>query len=98
MTGQGGTLDLLVLILKGAPRLPGAACRADPVLFDAADGGRIAEAVALCRRCPQLVPCRDWADSRPKRSLIGVVGGRYRGGRMVTDDDERRTETSDDRD
>jgi hypothetical protein len=69
------TIRLLSKILAGTPRLPEAACCGDPELFTSSDPGCIDLAIRICRGCPDLVPCRQWADScRPR--LTGVVAGR----------------------
>lgn len=67
-------IELLAEILRGAPRLEGAACRDQPRLFDPRGDGEDAEvaaarhqqAVGLCRRCPSLDACREWVASLPR--------------------------------
>ena len=80
-------INLLIEILRGTPRLPGAACRDDPDLFDAtvAEGqgsrqsglGAARErARAVCAGCPALDACRDWVRATPqKRRPVGIVAG-----------------------
>lgn len=46
-----------------------AACRGKWYVFDAAD---FEPAVAICRSCPVLLPCRAWALETP---VAGVAGG-----------------------
>ena len=72
-------LDELLLALAGTPALPGARCRGRHALFgreDGIDGQRRRQAAAMCRRCPALEPCREWADSQRLRHLNGVIAGR----------------------
>lgn len=72
-------LDELLLSLAGAPSLPGARCRGRSHLFDGTDGPhgeRTRQAAALCRRCPALERCSDWADGQPDKALDGVIAGR----------------------
>nr|WP_276469489.1 WhiB family transcriptional regulator [Micromonospora tulbaghiae] len=64
------------------------ACRGtDQALFfpDTGGGtlGDVLRAKAICRRCPLLRPCRDWALKQPARHLYGVWGGTSRGERMA---------------
>lgn len=80
---QPGPIPLLVAILTGVPRLPEAACRRQPHLFDAdcADlveaENREREALRLCRACPELEACQRWVDSLPPRQRpCGVVAGK----------------------
>lgn len=74
-----GTLGLLAAILRRAPRLPRALCRDTPQLFDVPTGVRadIDQALTICRVCPEFGPCAEWARSQPRRSLSGVVAGRW---------------------
>ncbi|WP_235633005.1 WhiB family transcriptional regulator [Mycolicibacterium fluoranthenivorans] len=61
------------------PALPGALCRGVPELFDSEEPDDVAEAVALCERCPALEACRTWTDGLRYPSLpSGVVAGRRR--------------------
>ena len=63
------------------PRLPGAACRGHPELFDVAgqhDRDAIAQAKAVCHPFPVLRECRAWLRSLPKPVRpCGVVAGRF---------------------
>lgn len=67
-----------------APKLPGALCRNRARLFDEAEAGEDPEAVverheraaAMCRLCPVLGPCNEWAASLPARERPpGVLAG-----------------------
>lgn len=64
----------LLSALRGAPRLPGAACRGHWETFDDIDEPDYAISVCL-NHCPALSNCRQWADSQPKRNLYGVIAG-----------------------
>lgn len=75
----------LLLLLAGAPSLPGARCRGRSHLFDASEtdgpkaaaAERYAQALGLCEHCPSLEPCSDWFDSlRPSQRPEGVIAGR----------------------
>jgi Transcription factor WhiB len=69
-------VDLLAAILRGAPALPGALCRdADPRLFDADSEADAQTAMAICRRCPEIVPCGAWG---AERRVHGVVAAELR--------------------
>jgi WhiB family redox-sensing transcriptional regulator len=83
-----GSLGLLIAILSDTPRLPGAACRDHPDLFDATHATgqgamtlQLAQtrdaAIRICRTCPALDPCRAWLDNViPPYRPGGVVAGR----------------------
>jgi WhiB family redox-sensing transcriptional regulator len=72
----GGTAELVGKILRGVPRLPGAACRDHPELFNSDDADDQGAAVAICRVCPALPQCRAWVSALPRACRpIGVVGG-----------------------
>lgn len=76
-----GVVGLLAVVLTGVPRLDGAACVGVRGRFHEAERGsriRIAECIAVCRRCPAKAECGRWADSEP--DLVGVVAGEFRGG------------------
>lgn len=77
--GSTPAIDLLMLVLQRVPKLPGALCRGRPRLFDSEEPADVAEAVALCERCPALDACRAWADglSYPARPPGVVAGRRY---------------------
>jgi len=62
--------------LRGAPALPGAACRGRSAEFDTVDTNQAQAAIEVCESCPALHRCRQWADSQPVNALHGVVGGR----------------------
>lgn len=73
-------VTLLSEMLRGSPRLPNAACREHPELFDAVDDPAAVEAAsALCETC-----CRDfdrrraWADALPPNAIHGVIAGEHR--------------------
>jgi hypothetical protein len=77
-------LDDLRDALGAAPRLDGALCRGS-TMFDEAPPGtaadlvaeRIAEAVAVCERCPSLRACNRWLNGlAPPQRPAGVVAGR----------------------
>lgn len=68
------TLDDLIGALRGAPRLPRAACRGLWVLFDDVDDPD--DALALCALCPEQTACQQWADTQPDKKLHGVIAGR----------------------
>jgi hypothetical protein len=53
-----GSIALLSLIFAGAPQLARAVCRGRPELLDANDEDGATVALALCRRCPSIDPCR----------------------------------------
>lgn len=70
-------VDLLALVLHCQPALPGALCRDRSSLFDSEDPDDVAEAVALCGRCPDLAQCRQWVGTLTTRNRpAGVVAGR----------------------
>lgn len=81
-------INLLCEILRGAPRLAGAACRDHRDLFDAAQANgrghsarRLADAraaaIRVCsERCPAFDQCAAWLDTLPRRQRpSGVVAG-----------------------
>jgi hypothetical protein len=57
--------------------LPDAACRLIPNLMDGETLHDTAVALGVCRQCPELDPCHDWAVRNP--GLQGVVGGNIYG-------------------
>lgn len=80
------------LCSPGLPRLPGALCIEVRGRFHEAENGnrpRVIECIAICRRCPALGPCREWAAGQ--RELVGVVAGTLHG--TVRRDDETLGET-----
>jgi WhiB family redox-sensing transcriptional regulator len=72
--------DGLLGALAGIPRLDGCACRSRHRLFESDDPSDIADAVAICGRCPALDACSRWYDSLPPRHRMhGVtVAGQWR--------------------
>lgn len=84
-TALAGILGALV----SAPDLPQARCRGRHQLFDASieadrpgPGGAVelaqarTEALAECRACPELAPCRQWFDRlAPRHKPLGVIAG-----------------------
>ena len=54
-------LDLLASLGSHTPALPGALCRRHRALFDREDSEGVAEAIAVCGRCPERQPCAAWA-------------------------------------
>jgi WhiB family redox-sensing transcriptional regulator len=71
-----GTAELLGRILRGVPRLPGAACRDQPGVFGSDDEDDQAVAVAICQSCSALPACAAWVDSLPRSQRPnGVVAG-----------------------
>jgi WhiB family redox-sensing transcriptional regulator len=78
-------LDTLLLVIAGAPSLPGARCRGRHHLFDPAAPGenpdnvtaRHAQALGLCLHCPALAACQSGVADLPlKKRPPGVVAGR----------------------
>ncbi|MCA2248825.1 WhiB family transcriptional regulator [Mycobacterium intracellulare] len=73
-----GWPELVGAILRGVPKLPGALCRQRPGLFDG-DGDETAEQAAeLCRHCPALRECGDWAATLRHNQANGVLAGQRR--------------------
>jgi hypothetical protein len=71
-----GTIALLSKLLRGTPWLPDAAWRRYPEVFSSEDPADVDDCLETCRRCPELVPCREWADRCKGSQLTGVVGGK----------------------
>ncbi|GAB7144420.1 hypothetical protein [Mycobacterium riyadhense] len=77
----------LFAALGGTPTLPGALCKGQAPVWDEAlppqrdpdpddTAQRLSFAMAACRRCPALTPCRAWLASLPPRKRpTGVVAG-----------------------
>lgn len=65
-----------------APDLPGALCVTSPDrdYWTSEDPNERAEAAKVCRHCPVLIPCRNWALSLPP-GFVGVLGGILPGAR-----------------
>ncbi|MBB2770550.1 UNVERIFIED_ORG: hypothetical protein GGE11_001445 [Mycolicibacterium obuense] len=80
-------VDLLAAVLTGVPRLDGAACIGVRGRFHEAETGsriRIAECIAICRRCPVKAECARWAATEAE--LVGVVAGKFHGSVRRGDD------------
>jgi hypothetical protein len=69
---------LIAAVLKKSPSLPGAACTAQPGMFDGDLDDDHTPAIEVCRTCPALRPCEAWVTSVPKGFVTGVVAGSYR--------------------
>jgi hypothetical protein len=73
--------ELLRDITNGVPALRGALCKANPDLFDIADGHdrrSIDRAAAICAQCGAFEACADWVDGLPKSLRpSGVVAMRF---------------------
>ena len=75
-----GTVAALEQILDGTGPLRDAACRGHSDLFDprnletseshSSARERHELAIAICRACPALDPCRLWADAEPDRGSV----------------------------
>lgn len=65
---------LLAEILRGVPRLDGAACVSAPTVFDL-DGGDPTLAAAVCSSCPARSDCSAWASALPPGDVTGTVAG-----------------------
>lgn len=75
---QPDICTLLGLILTGLPRIPEAACKDLPHLFDASTPADTQAAITICNACPELQPCRQWLDTQPKAHRpLGVTAGRH---------------------
>ena len=83
---MSGPRALAALLAAGRPDLTDAACRGRWDLFDepaecedpTAAEARHHHAASICRSCPALAACRDWADQlpsqhRPPGVLAGVI-------------------------
>ena len=72
--------ELLDQLTRSVPRLPGAACRRDPHLFDLTDRDdpAVERAKSICESCPALNRCRRWLRGTPPALRpSGAVGGRF---------------------
>jgi WhiB family redox-sensing transcriptional regulator len=68
------TLDLIDLGVDDRPWAINGACRQfDPDLFFPGPDGSAADAVKICRACPVLDECREWA--LDARVAFGIWGG-----------------------
>lgn len=75
----GGWIELVGAVLRGVPSLNGALCRnSDPRLFDGDDDETAERAAAICRRCPALRECGDWAAALRHNEANGVLAGQRR--------------------
>lgn len=69
--------DAFALLRRGlAPAMPDAACLGNAALFDGDTPAHTRQAQAICRTCPELDPCRQWADNTP--GLLGVIAGQHK--------------------
>jgi hypothetical protein len=86
---EAGWVELLAEVLRDSPKLEDAACVGRwPGLFDPPGQGESLDhpdvahrrgiAVSICRACPCLEMCREWAESQPQGRLSGVVAGEIR--------------------
>jgi hypothetical protein len=64
--------------LRAIPSLPLAACKGLSDLFNGDTVEDIAEAIAICHRCPELLPCRRYSQTLSATQIHGVIGGEYR--------------------
>jgi hypothetical protein len=72
-------LALVSAILTGVPSLPQAACRGMAPGFDGTRDVDPIMPVTICRRCPELAPCREWFAGLPVDAQpVGVIGGEVR--------------------
>jgi hypothetical protein len=71
-----GWEGLVAAIIAGSPRLRDAACRGRAGLFDSLEDADTA--IAICGSCPELAPCRRWANALAHDEIDGVVGGELR--------------------
>lgn len=73
-------LGLIARVLRDVPRLEGAACAADPHLFDPRTraepddqyAARVAYARRVCVGCPALDDCRAWLDTHAAGYVRGL--------------------------
>lgn len=58
------------------PKAPTAVCaEVDPELWHPEKGGSTVEPKRLCRSCPLMAACREWALAHPAETRHGVWGG-----------------------
>ena len=87
-------IDLLKAILRDTPKLDGSLCRDRSDLFDTEQDDAeerqyaIDSAKRLCRKCPALEACRDFASTQKR--LTGVVAGELHHFSTTTDERKRR--------
>jgi hypothetical protein len=75
----------------GVPNLERGLCvGCDPRVFDGTAREDIDKAIAICKACPCLAECGEFAKRRKGR-LTGVWAGRVRG-RSIIEDDENQSE------
>nr|WP_240930845.1 transcriptional regulator [Rhodococcus sp. B10] len=75
----------MVRILTNQPRLSGAACVGRSEVFDPAETGedpddvryRHEVAASICRTCPALNSCRDWAETERASGSVIAERARY---------------------
>lgn len=75
---HGGELQILERLLRGVPRLAGAACVGSYELFDSEDKGPREAARAICNTCPALEACQVWRaglseSQRPYGTVAGIT-------------------------
>jgi hypothetical protein len=75
---SAGEIALIGAVLRGAPSLPRAACKGLGELFDADTDDDAFDALELCAGCPELLPCRRWAETLKHNKINGVIGGQHR--------------------
>ncbi len=69
-------VDVVTVLRRGLPpRMPAAACLGNAALFDGNTPADIRQAITQCRTCPELTPCRTWAQTTP--GLTGVIAGHH---------------------
>jgi hypothetical protein len=73
-----GWVTLVAEVVRGSPKLPGALCRDRPRVFTSDAPDDIAEARAICGRCPELMRCAAWSATVRRNRLDGVVAAVYR--------------------
>ena len=73
-------IELLEVVLRGTPKLVGAACsNYPPELFDGGTRENRVAALKICQHeCPCQPKCLAWAQAEPG-ALDGVVGGQFWG-------------------
>lgn len=80
---EQGAIGLMASILTGLPRLDGALCVIyQGLFFEAENGNRVRQCIAVCRRCPCLARCRELCDGmshNQRRSRTGVWAGKFCG-------------------